>query len=83
MRTLVLLVLAAGCLGEPEYDLDDVRSQLVAWAEVDVGVPDALATTEPPLFFGFDDPDMGCFFLDSSATLSLDGMRAMRTVIEG
>jgi hypothetical protein len=83
MRSVLLLALVTGCFGEPEYDLDDVHSELVMWAGVNVGAPDALVSMTHPLFVSFDDPDMGCFFLDSSAHVLLDGVRGGTTVIEG
>ncbi len=88
MRRALLLTFAtgsllAGCLGEQTYDLDDVAH------EMDVSVFMNVADTArdyPPLgtlFVAFSEPDHGCYVLDDSARVEVDGVRATSYVREG
>jgi hypothetical protein len=80
MRSVALLAVLTACT---DYDLDEIAGEMVALIEVDVGAPVEFVSRPGALLLDFDEPDRGCFFLDESADLLVDGVRGERTVIEG
>lgn len=91
MRRAVLLTLvttslatgATGCLGEQTYDLDDIANEMDASVYMNVGNMEKDYPPVGTLFVSFSEPDHGCFFLDSSARVEVDGVRATSFVREG
>jgi hypothetical protein len=82
MRTLFpLLTLLAAC--KVEYDLADVRRELDVWVAANAGAPQELAQWSDEVYVAFSAPDDGCVFLDSSARVLVDSVRAAATVREG
>lgn len=83
LLTLVCGSLTGGCLGEQTYDLDDVAGEMDVSVYLNAGDAEQAYPPVGTLLVSFSEPDHGCFFLDESARVEVDGVRATSYVREG